>query len=346
MEKLLQSNNVVVSLLKNAALIGSFVTMIIGLLCLVFWQFNISLFSNLPYVSGMNPLAAIAFMSAGGSLFFLLQRHSETIQSWVAWVALILSFVTTLIGIVSTIHSLSGLPVELDQLFFTDRLAGNKISPDTSVSFLLIGTALLFLQFHFKKYFTRTAQLLTLLAASLSMFAVIGYMYKALSFYDAFSFAPMSISSALTFTIICLSILFARVNHGITKILTRRTPSSVMAFRLILIALTLPAILGYLSLLGEQLGFFDTQTGTSLLVIGSILWFSIIVWVNTRAIQNLELENLIIKTQLQKKNIELEIDAKQLASKALELEEEKQEAYKRLSHRDKLFNVLESQSTE
>jgi len=333
MEVLLQSNKTVVVFLRRTAMAGSIVTVLFGLLGLLFWEINISV------------LSAAAFVSAGAALLSLLPYHNEPPKLLISILALILSITTSLIGLIITIHLATGLNGGLDQFLFAYKLTGNQISLDTGINFFLIGTALIFLQFYYKKYFTRIAQTLTLLAAITSMFAVIGYTYKALSFYGA-AFAPMPLSSALIFSTLCLSILFARSNHGLTKILTRNIPSSKMALRLITISLTLPAIIGSLCLLGKELNLFDIQTAISLIAIGNILLFSIIIWVNTRSIQNLELENLIIKTELQKKNIQLEIDAKQLASKALELEGEKKEAYDKLSQRDKLFEVLQSQDKD
>lgn len=333
MEVLLQSNKTVVVFLRRTAMVGSIITVLFGLLGLLFWEINISV------------LSAAAFVSAGAALLSLLPYHNEPPKPLISILALILSIITFLIGLIIAIHLTTGLNGGLSQFLFAYKLTGNQISLDTGINFFLIGTALIFLQFYYKKYFTRIAQTLTLLAAITSMFAVIGYAYKALSFYGA-AFAPMPLSSALIFSTLCLSILFARSNHGLTKILTRNIPSSKMALRLITISLTLPAIIGSLCLLGKELNLFDIQTAISLIAIGNILLFSIIIWVNTRSIQNLELENLIIKTELQKKNIQLEIDAKQLASKALELEGEKKEAYDKLSQRDKLFEVLQSQDKD
>ncbi len=330
MELLLQSNRRAVVFLHTVAIACSIITMVLGLLCLIFWQFNISPFSNLPYVSGMNQLSAVAFISAGGALLFLLESRDKTDITWQSIIAFILSCITIGIGTV----------------FATSRFTTNKISSDIGISFLLIGIALLLLQFYYKKYFTRIAQLLTLIAAITSMFAIIGYAYKALSFYDTVSLSPMPLTSALTLAVLCLAILSARPNHGLTKILTRNTASSKMALRLILISLTLPAIIGSLTFIGKDIHLFDDQTVLALVVIGNIILFSITIWITTNAFQNVELENLIIKNELQKKNIELEVDASKLASKAMELEEEYKEVEDKLENRDKLFDALESHETD
>jgi len=90
---------------------------------------------------------------------------------------------------------------------------------------------------------------------------------------------------------------------------------------------------------GEQLHFYGSSTGLTLFVIGGISLLSSAVWINSSVLQKVELENLIIKNELEKKNVTLEIDEKKQATKILELEEEKQEVYDKLSNREKLLDL-------
>ena len=82
------------------------------------------------------------------------------------------------------------------------------------------------------------------------------------------------------------------------------------------------------------------QTEISLLVIWNIILLTSIIWVNTRSIQYIELENLLIKNELEKNNIKLGINAKELAIKTLSLEEKNREIADKLDTRDKLFKIV------
>ncbi len=333
MNILLEPNQKTVLSLQKAAVIGSFIVIAIGILCLLGWQFHIVfLTSFFPGIIGMYPLSAIGFICSGSALLLQLKNQKESIKSWGSLGSLILSIIVILIGVFTSITFVSGNSFGTDALFFANKFIGNRISPNTGISFLCIGIALVFLQFHYKKYFTRTAQIFILTAAIISMLAVVGYAYQEFFFYQFISFSPMPLSSALTFAIFCLALLATRSNGGFTQILTRNTPSSVLALRLIMISLILPAILGCIGLLIEQLHYINTQTVNALLVIANSVVFSIIVWINTRSLQKLELENLIIKNQLEQKNIKLEGDAKALAAKVISMEEdnEKREQYESL----------------
>jgi hypothetical protein len=244
----------------------------------------------------MNPLSSIGFISAGAALLWQI-KNRDAMNLWKYAISFILIAATIFLGSI------------------------------TNVNFLFIGIALLFSQFSQKKYFSRIAQILILLTATLSMFANIGYVYHALSLSTIIPLAPMPLSSSVTFTILCIALLSAISNHGYIKILTKNSPSSKLALRLIFTTLTLPAIIGYCILLGQQFRVFDESTAVALLVIVIMLLFSILVWINSRQLQKQELENLIIKSELEKENITLKVNAEQLAKKALELEEKKGESY-------------------
>jgi hypothetical protein len=342
---LLQSKQAIVIQMLRFARIGSVVIVLIGFLCLYGWHFNILFLKTFfPFTAFMNPLSAIGFICSACSLFILLQQTIQTgqMKSVMHYIALILSSITVLLGLLVIGSYLGIFHSNFDQLLFTNKLAGNRISPNSGINHFFIGIALLFLQFHSKKYFIRIAQVLTLLVAIISMFAVIGYIYNALTLYKVTYLAPMPLSSALAFSILCISLLFAKSDHGITKILTRNTVSSTLALRLIVITLTLPAALAYILLLGEQLHFFDVQTEMGLLVIWTIILLTSIIWVNTRTIQHIELENLLIKNELEQKNIKLAINAEELATKTLSLEEKNREIVNKLDVRNKLYEITDT----
>lgn len=326
-EALLVPNQKAATFLWRIAMLGSIFTAAIGILCLLGWQFNVPLLKSFfPTTVAMNPLSAIGFVCIGGILFLQVKNRDMTMNTWKEVINLVLIASTILIGFMALLaffNKTSGI----DEIFFTEKLAGNRISPNTSISFLLIGVALLFAQFPLKKYFSRIAQILTLIVATLSMFAIIGYAYQAFSLYQLLSFTPMPLSSAITFAVICITLLSSLSNHGYIKILTKNSPSSRLALRLIFITLTLPAILGYFLLLSEESNLFNVATGVAFFVITTTLLFSILIWINSRQLQKQELENLIIKNELEKENVTLKINAKQLADKAMQLEEKKGETY-------------------
>jgi hypothetical protein len=340
---LLAPNQKIVTLLQAIAKSGSVFVILSGFIGVLIWRFSIPLALKLfPNVDGMNPLVAAGFISAGFALFIQLINNTEEKVKWKSIASSLFSCVTLVVGLFTIASFLISTFTKYHQLLFTRNLFDSIVHLDISLSFLLVGIALLLLPIPAGKHFMRATHGLTLLAMLLSMFAVIGYLYQSLSLYSHLYFTPMPLSSAFTFTILCLSILFARPNRGFMKVLTRDTASSILSLRLTLVSLSLPAIIGYIVLQGEQLHLYDSQTRLALLVIGNISLFSVVVWLNSAALQKLELENQIIKNELERKSIKLEIDAKSLATKMLALEEEKQDAYDKLSNRKNLAEAVEN----
>jgi hypothetical protein len=337
---LLKTNVPFVFFLEKLGRFESLVVVIIGIICLTGWQLNLEIATRiLPHIIGMNPLTAVGFICAGLVLFLLSHDISPRQYRYVHPFILMLTVMTIFIGFTSVVN------LDLDQILYTPKLAGNKIPVTTGLGFLLGGIALLIprlsLPNPWRKHSWRLAQLLILVTALMSMFGVIGYVYQ--TFSASFSLlSPMPLSSAMTFTLFCLAYLSIYSPHGVTKILTRNTPSSILASRLILLTLTLPAITGFLSLIGISYYGYDYQTAMALLVIATIILFTLVVWVNTSLLQRVELENLIIKNELEKKNITLAVNAKEVAHKLLKTEEEKDEAYDKLTYREKLFRAVEA----
>ena len=92
-----------------------------------------------------------------------------------------------------------------DQWLFPQKLAvyeiPNRMAPNTAINFLLVGLALLLLDVKFGRMF-RPAEMLALAAALISLLAIIGYAYSAVSLIGIKSFIPMALNTAVTFAIL------------------------------------------------------------------------------------------------------------------------------------------------
>jgi PAS domain S-box-containing protein len=70
--------------------------------------------------------------------------------------------------------------------------------------------------------------------------------------------------------------------------LTSKAPGGVMARYLLPVAISLPAILGWLSLLGQRYGFYNAAEGVALLASASLLVFGLLVWAAARLLNRLD----------------------------------------------------------
>src|SRR5207249_3862367 len=88
----------------------------------------------------------------------------------------------------------------------------------------------------------------------------------------------MGLPSAAGFVVLCLGLVLAQPNRGPMAVLTSENAGGVLARRLLPAALAIPAVLGWLRLLGEQSGLYDREFGVSLSVVSSIGLFGVLLW--------------------------------------------------------------------
>src|SRR5262249_1703206 len=179
----------------------------------------------------------------------------------------------------------------VDQWLFRDKVEleavttghANRMAPNTALDFLLAGLALLLLDVE-TRYVRRPAQVLALAAALVALLALVGYTYSVLSLYGVGPFIPMALNTALAFAVLAAGVLGARPDRGLMAVVTSPGPGGVMARRLLPAAVGIPAVLGWLSLLGQGAGLYDTVFGLSLYVVAIIVILAILVWGNAASL--------------------------------------------------------------
>ncbi len=155
----------------------------------------------------------------------------------------------------------------------------NRMAPNTAVSFLLVGLALLLLDVDFGRAF-RPAEVLALAAALIGLLAMIGYAYSTESLIGIPSFIPMALNTAVTFAILSVGVLYARPDRGLMSNLSSGSGGAVMARRLLPAAILIPAVAGWLRWFAQQQGLVDDVMGLSLFVLTNIVIFSGLIWWN------------------------------------------------------------------
>src|SRR6266496_6520337 len=150
----------------------------------------------------------------------------------------------------------------------------------TALNFVVIGLALQLLHFRFGLL---ASQLLSLLASLVSLLALVGYAYGVESFYMGLVFyTQMGLPTAGTFVVLCAGLLLARADRGLMATLTSQSTGGVMARRLLPAALVIQALLGGLPLAGVMTGtgIYGVVFYVSLMVMGSIIVFTALIWWN------------------------------------------------------------------
>jgi PAS domain S-box-containing protein len=265
----------------------------IGIAILFGWGFDIATLKTvLPGLVAMNPASASCFILAGLALFLLCETPTSPSAAVVARVAAAL---IVLVGALKMIHLLHGPDLAIDRLLFRSRnVANNPMAPNTAVCFVLCGTALLTLDVRLR-HGVRPAQACALIAAALSLFAVIGYAFNVSALYVVKSFFPMAMHTAAMFLLLAAGILFARPDRGLMKVLSADSQTGAIARRLLPVMLALPAVLGLIGELLQRKRLVDPRLGAPLVVLADTVIFTTLLWWELELLRRADLPRL--KTQ-------------------------------------------------
>ena len=254
---------------------------------LVGWQFDVAtLTSILPGRVAMNPVTALAFMLTAVALWLSLPSASgRGIE--VGRAARVTGVLVAVIGVVTLAGYALGANLGLDQLLFRHRLAGNRIAPNTGLCFLLLGAALALLDWEPRRRY-RPAQVIALAVAAVSLTSVLGYVYSVGELYGVARYIPMALPTAFGFLILSVGALCARPDRGLMQVVASDEAGGVLARRLLPAAIFIPAGLGWLRHVADRAGVIGTTVSLAVVVVLTILFFAIFVWVTARTLNRAE----------------------------------------------------------
>jgi PAS domain S-box-containing protein len=270
---------------------ASIVVFVVGCIVLAGWQFDLpALTSILPGMATMKANSALAFILCAIALWSLQNRQTKQQARLLANAC---AAAVLLIAVLTLGEYISNRDFGIDQLLFQDHALPTgtsfpgRMSPVTALNFLLLSCTLLLIDNSWSSW---PNQSLTLTALIIASVAVIGYIYGVSSLYKIGAFASMALHTAITFIILSLGILCARPNRGLMSSFTGEGAAGILARRLLPAAIVIPILLGWLRLLGQQMGLYDTAFGTALLVLANVLIFSALIWWNAHMLQWADVE--------------------------------------------------------
>src|SRR5213592_591421 len=264
-----------------------------GGLVLIGWLLDIALLKSVwPGLVTMKANAALAFVFGGCALWMLGADPADPFAGRRRRVGQVFASIVVLIGLLTLGEYFFGWDLGIDQWLFqdprgmVDAAHRGRMPHITALNFVVIGLALQLL--HFRSGLL-AAQLLSLLAGLVSLLALVGYAYGVQSFYMGVVFyTQMGLPTAGTFLVLCAGLLLARPDQGLMATITSQSTGGVMARRLLPAALVIPALLGGLRLAGEMTGIYDAEFGVSLMVMGTIVVFTALIWWNADSLNRMD----------------------------------------------------------
>ncbi|HVK95193.1 MAG TPA: EAL domain-containing protein [Noviherbaspirillum sp.] len=272
---------------RFARLAGS-LTAGVGLLAIAVWLSDVGFFGEFP--SGFFSIkinGAVCILLSGISLWLLAAEHSSQRK---LLTSNILAATTASLGILTLVGYASGREVPLLQQLLTGSVlipAQNfeRISIAGGAVFTLLGSALFLLGRNAPPPLVEGT---TLLALGNMLVPALGYLYGKSTLYQVPYFDMVSLPMAPPLILLCMGILAARPERGLMALLTNDSAGGITARRLLPAALFLPVAIERLQYWGYRNGLYDHDFGTILIVLSSMLIFTILIFWNARLLLRLD----------------------------------------------------------
>src|SRR5688500_1278597 len=151
------------------------------------------------------------------------------------------------------------------------------MGPNASLSLTLAGVALWSLYRRSARAIVR-AQILGACIATLALIPLVGYLYGATQLYAIARYTGIAVHTGIALLMLGIAIMAAYPKTGPVAALMSDAPYGIVSRRLLVQAVALPLILGYLQLAGERHGFYGPRFGTGAFVVAMIVLLSFTTW--------------------------------------------------------------------
>lgn len=169
-----------------------------------------------------------------------------------------------------------------------DATSPGRMAGTTAASLMLLGLSMIMLTLKH----IRLSQSFALLAFSLAAIALLATLYQ-ISIRDYWSaYRPTAMGTSLCVGLLSFSILLLEAKHGFMSSLTNPTAGATMARRLLLVALLVPLMIGWMALWGQQQQYYGPGFGVVLSTALCMLTLSVMIWWNATMLYRSEVARL------------------------------------------------------
>ncbi|MGM9501421.1 hybrid sensor histidine kinase/response regulator [Desertifilum tharense IPPAS B-1220] len=282
----------------------------IGVLVLVGWVGDIGLLKSIrPEFVSMKANSAIAFIGLSIALWYTHSRRGRSRSSGIAQgIAIAVLALATL----TLLQYVLGIDLGIDRLLFSEppgtigTAYPGRMAPNAAVNFILLASALLFLNQH-NRQSIRFSQYLALMVALISWQPLLGYAYQFRTLYGIAYHTHMALHTAIAFVVLAVGVLSIHPHVGIMAIMASRSLGGFIARRLLIAAVIIPSVAGYLIAIGFRAQLYRTSFALALLVIVNIVFFSVLIWLNARTLDRADRDRADALLALQELTAELEL---------------------------------------
>ncbi|MBW4427443.1 MAG: PAS domain S-box protein [Nostoc desertorum CM1-VF14] len=200
----------------------------------------------------------------------------------------------TTISALTLCQYLFGWNLGIDELLFRDSPTSiatshpGRMGVNTALNFLLVSVALQLLIHPKNRRSCWYAQIIVLIATLISFQALMGYAYKVKALYGLAPYTTsMALHTAVLFSLLNMGILWVRAEQGLMRVVTSDTYGGLLARRLLIAAIAVPFVLGWIIVEGQRAEKYGPAFAVSLFAIILIVIFTILIWQSATVIERL-----------------------------------------------------------
>ena len=236
----------------------------------------------------MMPITAVGFAIAGLALVAAQRRNSRAST----WVSRILAAALAIISLFVLLEYSLGWNPGIDRIWFSGRGSSpfegwQRMAINSALAFALFAQGLIFLEGDRRDDGLRS-QLFATLTLIISFIALVGHIFGVHDFYRFQLLSGMAVSSAVTFTILGIGLLFAQPSRGVPALIVDDGAAGFVARRLIPGAVLVPFVLGMLRIAGEERSLFGARLGASLFAVADMCVFLLLIAWSARVLRDID----------------------------------------------------------
>ncbi len=245
---------------------------LIAALVLVGWTFYINrLISVSPGFASMKITTAIGLLLLAGALLLLNPHIIRPDQSGTRirnGIVFVLAAMAGLLGL----GTLLGYATHVEE----ERVLQIWTAPATALCFALLGGAVPASMKQNARH--DVSQSLAAVVMFICSLAVLGYLFHKQSLYAIPSYKSMALHAAVSFVLLSLAVLCLRPDRGLMKTATAGTAGGSMLQRMVPLMAGMVLIIGWVHLMGETAGLYNSRFSLLVAVGLSVMGFGVILW--------------------------------------------------------------------
>ena len=273
-----------------------------GVVVLGGWALGASRLKSLaPGLPPMQANTAFAFVLMGLAIV-LLARPTTT--KWAPVLRRLAAIVVLVMGVLRLVEYATDVSLGIDQLLIRES-AGVVPGRMAAVAALGLATsAAAFLLLDVGRAGT-LAQTLALGTGVLGFLDVVGYASGLDTTGDVYGYATVAVHTTLGLVIVSVGILLARPDRGLMRMAFADTPAGIVVRRLLPVVIGAPLAVAWLVESGRRLSLYGPEFGMALLVVGTVVVLSRMVWSAASALQRSDVQRRRAETALQRADAEV-----------------------------------------